>query len=288
MSFCRGRVLVTCFAADFRCRDLVFPVVKHLGYDRCAVLYADAKVAAFLPAAARGIAVANIMCYDTAAWRRDFGRFWRELKPSIKRVIRQYGLPPRLYPRLADAVLVCTQQVSGLLEFLRGAEPAAVLTEYDRNGIWAPLVLSARALGIPTYTLVHGTQGERCNGFYPLLADAVFCWGKTDQDKFLAAGVAPERTLVGGCPRLTRELAISSAAARTKMGLDPGKPVVTFGTVPYRQHRMKLAGDFCRAAKSRTFSKRSSGSIQWRSWPNTPRWRPSSPTSGSPPAVNTR
>ena len=235
--------------SEFRCSDLVLPVVRHLGYDRCAVLYVDAKVAALLPAAACCLDVRKVMRYDKAAWRRDYGRFWRELKPKIKRIIRQYDLPPRLYSRLAVSVVICTQQVAGLLEFLRAAEPAVVLTEYDRNGIWAPLVLSARALGIPTYTLVHGTQGERCNGFYPLLADAVFCWGKADQDKFRAAGVAPERTLLGGCPRLTRELSVSPAAARTKMGLDPGRPVVTLGTVMYRQHRMKLAAAFCQAAQ---------------------------------------
>ena len=140
--------------------------------------------------------------------------------------------------------MVCTQQVAGLLEFLRRAEPAAVVTEYDRNGISAPLVLSARTLGIPTYTLVHGTIGERCNGFYPLLADTVFCWGKMDQDKFLAAGVAPERTVLGGCPRLTRELAFSPADARRRMGLDQNKPVVMQATVNYRQHRMRTGRVF--------------------------------------------
>ena len=112
----------------------------------------------------------------------------------------------------------CTQQVAGLQEFLRRAEPAAVVTEYDRNGLWAPLVLSARTLGIPTYTLVHGTLGQRCNGFYPLLADTVFCWGKIDRDKFLAAGVAPERALIGGCPRLTRELGLAAGRSPRRDG----------------------------------------------------------------------
>ena len=58
----------------------------------------------------------------------------------------------------------------------------------------------AGTLGIPTYTLVHGTLGPRCIGFYPLLADTVFCWGKIDREKFLAAGVAPERAVIAGCP----------------------------------------------------------------------------------------
>ena len=170
------------------------------------------------------------------------------MKPAVRRTIRRYGLPGRIRYRLDDAIVTCTQQVAGLLAFLRRAEPAAVVTEYDRNGLWASLVLAARTLAIPTYTLVHGTLGERCNGFYPLLADSVFCWGTMDRDKFLAAGVAPERTQIGGCPRLTRELSCAPAAARAKMGLDPNKPVVIHATANYRQHRLQLTKSFCLAA----------------------------------------
>ena len=249
VSLCKGRLLVTCLMPNFRCWDLVHPVIRRLGYDRCVVLYADPATAAVLPPEARGLAAGQVMHHDAAAWRRDYGRFWSELKPVVRRTIDQYGLPGRIRYRLDDAIESCTQTVAGLLEFLRRAEPAAVLTEYDRNGLWAPLVLAARTLGIPTYTLVHGTLGERCNGFYPLLADTVFCWGKIDQEKFLAAGVAPERTQIGGCPRLTRELACGPAVARARMGLDPNKPVVMHATVNYRQHRLKLTESFCRAAE---------------------------------------
>ena len=248
VTFCKGRVLVTCMQQNFRCWDLVFPVVRSLGCDRCAVLSSYADTAAVLPPEVRGLGADQVMRHDAAAWRRDYRRFWSELKPALRRVIRQYDLPGRIRYRLADAMVSCTQQVAGLQEFLSRAEPAAVVTEYDRNGLWAPLVLSARALGIPTYTLVHGTLGLRCNGFYPLLADTVFCWGRIDREKFLAAGVAPDRAVIGGCPRLTRELDLSPADARAAMGLDPHQPVVLHATVNYRQHRMRLTESFCRAA----------------------------------------
>jgi hypothetical protein len=248
VTFCKGRVLVTCVQSNFRCWDLVFPVVRSLGYDRCAVFYADADTAAVLPPQVRGVDALQATGHDARSWKRDYRRFWRELKPALRRAIRQYKLPGRIRYRLADAMVSCTQQVAGLQEFLTRAEPAAVVTEYDRNGLWAPLVLSARTLGIPTYTLVHGTLGLRCNGFYPLLADTVFCWGEIDREKFLAAGVAPERAMIGGCPRLTRELDLSPPQARAAMGLEPNRPVVLHATVNYRRHRMQLTESFCRAA----------------------------------------
>ncbi len=50
---CRNRVLVTWFEPNFRCRDLVLPVARHLGYDRCVVMYRHAEMASLLPADAR-------------------------------------------------------------------------------------------------------------------------------------------------------------------------------------------------------------------------------------------
>ena len=54
--------------------------------------------------------------------------------------------------------------------------------------------------------------------------------------------------MIGGCPRLTRELDLAPAAARAAMGLDPHKPVVLHATVNYRQHRLRLTESFCRSA----------------------------------------
>ena len=127
------------------------------------------------------------------------------------------------------------------------------MTEHDRDGSSAPLVLSAATLGIPTCTLLHGMPGENCLNFYPVLADTILCWGEMFADMFRAAGVEPERIRVTGCPRLTRELPLSPAEARTKLGLDPAKPVVLLATQTFAswESRLKLAETFCGAAQGR-------------------------------------
>ncbi len=131
---------------------------------------------------------------------------------------------------------------------LRGARPVAVLTEFDRDDAWASLVLSARQLGIPTYTLTHGAMGEGCVGFYPVLADKIFCWGEIGAAALAAAGLERDRILIGGCPRLTRDLSLSPAEARAKMGLDPQKPLVMLATQNFSwEGRLQQAEVFCRA-----------------------------------------
>jgi hypothetical protein len=250
VSACRGRILVTWFDANFRLRDLVLPVARQLGPDRCAMLFPKAEMGALLPLGVPGVTVPQLMHYDRRQWRRDYRDYVRQLKPVLARVARQFNLAAGFCHRLRDAVLTGTQQVAGFLEFLDRARPSAVVTEFDRHIIWAPLVLAARGLGIPTFSVVHGVIGEKCVGFYPLLADEVFCWGEMDRDKFLAAGLDPARAVVAGCPRLSRETGVSAAAARTKIGLDPARPVVLLATDPIAvERRLRLAEVFCRAVR---------------------------------------
>jgi hypothetical protein len=150
-------------------------------------------------------------------------------------------------------MLAVTQEIAANLAMLERARPAAILTEFDRNAVWAPLILAARQRGISTFTLVHGVIGKEMVGVFPLLADKVFCWGELDRAKFLAAGVKPSRAVIGGCPRLSRELNATPTAARIKAGLDPAKPVVMAGTTPIAlAERLRYAEAFCEATKDQT------------------------------------
>jgi hypothetical protein len=244
----KDRVLMTWCDPESRIREIVFPVAKQIGYERCALIFPYPRMAALLPEGASGLMVGQAMRYDVAAWRRDYRQCWRGLRPIVKRTVRRFSLPLGAYQRFADAIVIATQQVAGFQEFLRRSQVAAVLSESDRYDAWAPLVLSAKALGIPTFTLMHGVTNDHCVGYYPVLADTVFCWGEVDRDKLVAAGLDPARATIGGCPRLTRQLDSSPAAARAKLGLDPNKPVVMLGTENILvAERLHLAECFCKA-----------------------------------------
>jgi hypothetical protein len=87
-------------------------------------------------------------------------------------------------------------------------------------------------------------------GFVPILADKALCWGEIQRRQFIAEGESPTKLVVTGCPRLTRELAMTPAEARTKLGLPTDRPVVLFGsTMVNKSVRLAMAELFCLAAE---------------------------------------
>jgi len=242
----RNRILVTWIYDNFRHNEMIRPVIEAIGPERCAVMGGSPSVLPLVPRGAFAVFWDQVMRFDAAAWRADYRKCRPEWHRRLRGVCHKHHLPRGVYDRFAFHLLIASRAVAGCLEFLKVARPAAVLTEYDRNDHWAPLVLSARLLGIPTFTMVHGVLNERAIGYVPVLADKVFCWGELQRRQFLAEGEDPEKVLVAGCPRLTRDLGVTQADGRRKLGLPVDKPVVMLGTTMVGENeRRNMAELFC-------------------------------------------
>jgi glycosyltransferase involved in cell wall biosynthesis len=226
----RRRFLVTCSYDNFRYTDLMFPVVKELEPARCVVLGARTDVLARLPGGAVGVGWGEGMGFDLGEWRRTYVSWWPACWRALCGACRVHDLPGWVAYRLGFVVTLASQYVTGCLALLRQVQPAAVLTEADRLPFWSCLVLAARQLAIPSSTLVHGVLNDQAVGYVPLLADQVLCWGEVDRGRFLAAGVDPQRVLLGGCPRLSRSVLADRSGAKAKLGLPPGRPAVMLGS----------------------------------------------------------
>jgi hypothetical protein len=251
LGFCQGRILLTCSGTSRRLIDLVVPVARHLGFDRCVVLCPDSETAARFPSGVISLCLDQLGgCYDARVWHRDFLGLWKVLRPALRRIVRESALPSGVYHRVAAAVVIGTQRIARSEELLRRPGVAGVVADHDRSYLWAPLVLSARVSGLPTFALMHGTFGAQCAGYYPLLADTFFSWGTLQRDMLSVAGAEAGRVIVAGCPRLTRELPLTQRAARMQLGLEPDKPVVMLATGPYRMDlRHALVETFCRGVQ---------------------------------------
>ena len=244
-----GRILVTWTQSLSRFNDLLLPLVMHFGPQRCVVLHAKENVRSVLPVEVSSVSWADAMHYDRWAWESEFRRCWRQWKPRLRDICRADRLPRGAYQQLALHLMLSSQGIIGSLDFLRRIKPTAILTEYDRNSHWSCLILAAHALQIPTFTLMHGVTNAGALGFVPVLADRVFCWGDLDRQNLLAAGEDPAKLLIGGCPRLTRDLTVTPSQGRARVGLDDEKPVVMLGTSPIiPRDRLRLAEIFCEAA----------------------------------------
>jgi hypothetical protein len=245
-----GRILVTWLASTPRLSELVLPVIAELGPEKCQVLCRNQDMLSQVPEGAERLAWEQALLFDPSAWRAEYRRCWPQWKRCLRALCREHNLPTGAYERLSLCLFIASQQVAGCLGFLARYRPAAVLTEHDRNDTWSCLVLAARKLGIPTFTMVHGLTDEKGTGYIPFLADKAFCWGVIDRERFQGLGEPPEKLLVAGCARLDRDLLATPAEGRRKLGLPPDKPVVMLGSgiIGTGEH-LKMARLFCEAAK---------------------------------------
>jgi hypothetical protein len=242
----RGRILLTWMQPNFRVSDLVLPVLGELGPDRSLVLCGKADVLPRVPHGTAALLWHSAVHFDRAAWRADYRKRRRAWQTCLAHWCRKYRAPRGAYDLLALDVMVASQHAAGCLEFLRRAQPSAILTDFDRNSLWSCLVPAARTLGIPTFTLVHGVLDEGAVGYLPVLADRVLCWGEIQRRQFIAAGEPPEKVIVAGCPRLTRELGVTAAEGRARLGLPADGSVVMLGTAPVcRRDCLAMAELFC-------------------------------------------
>ena len=232
-----------------RVNELLLPVLAELDAAECAVLYGSANVERLVPRAVRRIGWGQAMTYPPAEWRAEYRRCRPEWERRLRDVCRRFDLPNGAFELFSLNLMMASQRVAGCLGFLLRARPAVVLTDYDRNYLSSCLILAARRLRIPTVTLMHGVMEQDAVGFSPVLADTVICWGELDRAKLIAAGEPEGKVVVGGCPRLTRDLCATSPDWRTRLALDQSIRVVVFATSPDSQSRA-LARHFCAAVES--------------------------------------
>lgn len=242
----RGRILVTWQDVSPRFDEMLLPIVAEIGPARCEVVTSLREYPAALAPEVPVRAWEDAIPFRVREWRRHYVAAAPGWRRQLKALCQQHGLPTGSYELLALRLLISSQWIEGALAFLAETRPALVLTDYDRNIRWACLVLAARSLGIPTVSLVHGAIRSDAIGFSPVLADRLICWGTADRNKLIEAGEPPDRVLVGGCPRLSRDLPVSKAEARSRMGLDLGVFTVMLATSPDRSP-LDLAEVFCLA-----------------------------------------
>jgi|GEM_PF-6733311 len=85
------------------------------------------------------------------------------------------------------------------------SKPKYILTESDCYGEIAPLIIAAKINNIPTFTQVHGMLHNKL-GYYPLLADYLFCWGNLQKQRLIAWGIPSEKIIVTGATQLENKL----------------------------------------------------------------------------------
>lgn len=101
----------------------------------------------------------------------------------------------------------------------------------------------ARQFGVKTYVSLHGALGKR-NSYVPLTADAIFVWGRAQQNKLIQWGVENERIFPTGYSRYTPYKRMNADEIKKSLcreyGFDPGKPLFLIAFVISRPYRRRL------------------------------------------------
>jgi hypothetical protein len=243
-----GRILLTWRSAAARFDELLLPILRELSLDRCTVIYRDPKTLPRLPSGTNAIDWVQAIRHDRSRWLSAFRGCWPKWRSRLQALCASFHLPRGAMERLSLYIIANSQLAVGSVAFLEHCCPAAVVTDHDRAHLPSCLVLAARSLGIPTFSLQHGVLDQGAVGYVPVIADRMFCWGEMHRRLMIAAGQDPARLAIGGCPRLTRELAADRQHVRSRLSIDPSHRVAMLGTSPVQpEQRICVARWFCDA-----------------------------------------
>lgn len=196
------RVIVGVSSLERRWLDLAAPVVGAIGDLAVPVCAMSLESAAIRLSDARLADWRLLLDFDRSAWLQEYRKCHRRWSLTLASLQRARTLPVGWRRRLRWELLLASQRSLAFRRFFRRHRPRAVLVDYDRHATLSCMVLAARSLSIPTFTLIHGTPGDRGRGFVPFIADRALCWGALDRDVFVQAGADPSKVIPVGCPRL--------------------------------------------------------------------------------------
>lgn len=146
-----------------------------------------------------------------------------DLKSRLKSACVEMSID-KYYKLLSYMVDVSLFKVANAKCWLKDYSPNAILTEYDREFRTTSWICAAKELGIPTYTLTHGSTIPIDN-YIPITADKVFTWGRVSSDHFITGGTPKEMVVEGGNPRARHKIKLSQAELREKWDINDHESV---------------------------------------------------------------
>ncbi len=240
-----GRVVLALISQRAYHADWVPVFLQELGLRRCRLVAQE--VGFNLPEGTSVLRWKDMPTLSMRTWRRSFRRVAQSWRASLSRLRGAGAIDGAAERSFFHGLLVSSQRIRRCGEFLRRCRPSAVVVEYDRNVRGSCLVLAARALGIPTFTLVHGVINGPF-GYTPVLADCILCWGEFQKRQLMEYGTPAHRVETVGFERLEPAIRADRGLARSGLGLPDVAAVAVLATNPIRpSERLKLARVFCEA-----------------------------------------
>lgn len=164
-------------------------------------------------------------------WRSSYNTVEKELRKTLNVFCRDNALPGFVARRLENRIMEQSQALLAFKNTLEVLKPSYLVVEHDRYSLTSPMVIAAKRLGIPSYTMMHGAVNFQF-GYLPLLADYLLCWGPRQKSLLESYIGSSDRILISGAPQLSNMQKGDRSTLRSKLSLGRNEHLVILGTNP--------------------------------------------------------
>lgn len=174
---------------------------------------------------------------------------WKKSKPHLMQVYNQFGLSVDMKRSLNHTVQMGMFRYINARNWLKQLAPINLLTEYDREFKTTTWLAAANHLGIPTFTMVHGSTYPIVN-YVPTTAQTILAWGNKQKKHFEEAGIDPNDVVAAGNTRAKQASKIDGKLIRKRLNVSPNDTVaVLISNNIDIEHRLQLASCFAKGRK---------------------------------------
>lgn len=131
------------------------------------------------------------------AWRRSFKQITPQLQQVYLLLKQDIGLKKHEIRELHHCIRTQTRNCIVVREVFVRARPKFVLADFDRSKYNSCQILTANALGIPTFSFIHGSTEPPLN-YIPVLAKRLLCWGNIQFKQFSELPIPKRRYVISG------------------------------------------------------------------------------------------
>jgi hypothetical protein len=163
-------------------------------------------------------------------------RFWlthgRQLKRELRFKLQAKSLSVDFALPLLAYFFTITLFAEAMLDWLSRRRPALLLFTYDRDQYSSLLAACAKASGIKTATVIHGSSFHLPSGYVLPIAQKALLWGELQAQIFRAYGLEAARIQLVGLPNIKSSSELDVAEIKKRYQVPSHKKVLLLASQP--------------------------------------------------------
>ena len=185
-------------------------------------------------------------------WLKEYKKTETEAIKLIKRICVSQQFPDFFMHEMEISLILQTQAFFICNELFEKGKPKNIVVDHDRQAFSSAMIAAAKKAQIPTFTFLHGNTYPNAEGFYPVLADKIFCWGTKHFTQLKELGITESKLLITCNTKVNNTVNNNSEVLRSQFNIPKKNKVVLLATNNIEiNNRYKLAAsfaEFCRKA----------------------------------------